>query len=52
MVAVVGAIGVALVGVIGNTLTYSWAYAVLGVLAVIAVITILIVDDKLVGRNL
>ncbi|MGB4660932.1 MAG: MFS transporter [Mobilitalea sp.] len=52
MVAVVGAFGVAIVGVIGNMFSYATAYGVLCVLAVIATIVVAGVDDKLVGKDL
>lgn len=52
LVAVVGAFGVSLVGVLGNVFSYVIAYMVLAVLAVSATVVITFVDDKLVGRNL
>lgn len=52
MVAVVGAIGVSLVGVLGNTISYVVAYAVLGVLALVALIVIWRTDDSMLGRDI
>ena len=51
MVAALGALGVSIVGVLGNTFTYAVAYGVLAVLALIAAIVIFFVDDSLIGRN-
>jgi hypothetical protein len=51
MVAAIGALGVSLVGVIGNTFSYAVSYAVLAVLAVIATIIMVSLDDSLIGRN-
>ena len=51
MVAALGALGVSIVGVLGNTFTYAVAYGVLAVLALIAAIVIFFVDDTLIGRN-
>lgn len=52
MVAVVGAIGVSLVGVLGNTFSYAVAYGVLAALAAIALFVMMRVDDSLIGRNI
>lgn len=51
MVAALGALGVSIVGVLGNTFTYAVAYGVLAALAVVAAIVTLFVDDSLIGRN-
>ena len=51
MVAAIGALGVAIVGIIGNTFSYAVAYGVLAVLAVVAVIVVFTLDDSLLGRN-
>ena len=51
MVAALGALGVSLVGVLGNVFSYAFAYGVLAVLAFIAIIVIYFVDDALIGRN-
>lgn len=52
LVACVGAAGVALVGVLGNTFSYAVAYGVLAVLAVLATIVIATIDDSLIGRDI
>ncbi len=49
LVAVIGALGITIVGGLGNTVGYSYAYLVLAVLAVIAIIFILVVNDSYVG---
>jgi len=51
MVAAIGALGVSVVGVLGNTFSYAVAYGVLAVLAVIAIIIMVTLDDRLIGRN-
>ena len=51
MVAAIGAFGVSVVGIIGNTFSYAVAYGVLAILAVIATIVIITLDDSLLGRN-
>ena len=51
MVAAVGALGVSVVGIIGRSVNYGVAYGVRAVLAVIAIVLISLVDDKLIGRN-
>ena len=52
LVAVVGALGMTIVGGIGNAGPgYGVAYMVLGVLAVIGTIIMFTVDDSLVGRD-
>ena len=51
MVAAIGALGVAVVGIIGNNFSYAVSYGVLGVLAVIAVMVVLTLNDDLLGRN-
>ncbi len=53
LVAVVGAIGITLVGGLGNSAPgYGVAYIVLGVLALIGCIIMCTVDDKQVGRDI
>ena len=53
LVSVVGALGMTIVGGIGNSPAgYGTAYLILGVLSVIGVIIIATVDDSLVGRDL
>ncbi len=51
MVAALGALGVSIVGVLGNMFSYAVSYGVLAVLAFIALIVIYFVDDTLIGRN-
>lgn len=52
-VAVVGAIGITIVGGVGNSPAgYGVAYAILGVLSVIGVIVMCTVDDSLVGKDI
>lgn len=51
MVAAIGALGVAVVGILGSTLSYPVAYGVLAVLAVMAFVVINFVDDTLIGKN-
>lgn len=51
MVAALGALGVSIVGVLGNVFNYAVAYGVLAVLAFAAVIVISFVDDQLIGKN-
>ena len=51
MVAAIGALGVSVVGVLGNTFSYAFAYGVLAVLAAIATIIMITLDDSLIGRN-
>ncbi len=51
MVAAIGALGVSIVGVLGNTFSYAFAYGVLAVLAAIAAILMALLDDSLIGRN-
>lgn len=52
LVAVVGAFGVALVGVLGNAFSYSVAYIVLCILAAIGALVVCFVDEKLIGKDL
>jgi predicted MFS family arabinose efflux permease len=52
LVAVVGALGVALVGVLGHAFSYTVAYIVLCVLAVIGAVVVCFVDEKLIGKDL
>lgn len=52
MVAILGAIGVSLVGIIGNVFSYPVAYAVLAVLAVAATIVTTTIDDSLIGCDM
>ncbi len=49
IVAIIGALGITIVGGLGNTVGYAYAYMVLAVLAAIAILFILIVDDSYVG---
>ncbi len=49
LIAIIGALGISIVGGLGNTVGYSYAYLVLAILAVIAIVFILIVDDSYVG---
>ncbi|MGN0659659.1 MAG: nitrate/nitrite transporter [Emergencia sp.] len=51
MVAAVGALGVAITGIIGNSFTYVIAYAVLGVLAALALIVMMTTSDSYLGRS-
>jgi len=51
MVAALGACGVAIVGIIGNTQSYVMAYEVIGVLSVIALIVIILTPDTKLGRD-
>ncbi len=51
MVAAIGALGVSVVGVLGNTFNYAFAYGVLAVLAAVATIIMITLDDSLIGRN-
>ena len=52
LVAVVGALGMTVVGGLGNAGPgYGAAYMVLGVLALIGTIIMFTVDDSLVGRD-
>lgn len=54
MVAIIGAVGITICGGVGNApgLGYGVAYTILGVLGVLALIVIVFVDDKLIGRDL
>lgn len=52
MVAIVGALGVSLVGVLGHTFSYVVAYAVLAALALAALLVILRTDDSMLGREI
>jgi len=49
LVAVVGALGITICGGLGHTLGYSYAYMVLAMLAVVAIIVTFIVNDAFVG---
>ena len=51
MVAALGACGVAVVGIIGQTQSYVMAYEVVGVLSVIALIVIIFTSDSKLGRD-
>lgn len=51
MVATVGALGVAITGILGQTFSYTIAYGVLGVLAALAFIVMLATPDTYVGRE-
>lgn len=51
MVALVGAMGVAITGILGQTFSYVIAYAVLGVLAAIALVIMISTSDEYLGRN-
>lgn len=51
MVALVGACGVAITGIIGQTFSYTIAYGVLGVLAFIALLIMFATPDTYLGRS-
>lgn len=51
MVALVGACGVAITGIIGQTFSYTIAYGVLGVLALIALLIMFATPDTYLGRS-
>lgn len=51
IVALIGAFGVSIVGVIGHTVSYVAAYTILGIFAIIATLVAVTIDDTLVGRN-
>lgn len=51
LVAIVGALGISICGVLGNTVGYAYAYLFFAVLAVIAVFVNLKIDDTYVGRK-
>lgn len=51
MVALVGACGVAITGIIGQSFSYTIAYGVLGVLAVIALVIMMATPDAYIGRS-
>jgi MFS transporter, OFA family, oxalate/formate antiporter len=51
LTSIVGACGVAIVGILGNTFNYATAYAVLGVLALISIYGVSRLNDTLVGKN-
>ena len=51
LVAIVGALGISLCGVIGNTVGYAYAYLLFAILAVIAVFVDIKIDDTYVGRK-
>ena len=51
MVALVGACGVAITGIIGQSFSYVTAYTVLGVLAALALVVMVITPDTYVGRK-
>ena len=52
LVAALGALGVAVVGVLGHTFSYEVAYGVLCALAVIATIVTFFIDETLIGKDL
>jgi MFS family permease len=52
LVAALGALGVAVVGVIGHSVSYVAAYIFLACLAVVATIVMCFVDDTLIGKDL
>lgn len=52
MVAIVGALGVSIVGVLGHVFSYVVAYGVLAVLAVVALVVIIRTDDSMLGRDI
>ncbi len=52
IVAALGALGVAVVGVIGHSVSYTAAYIFLACLAAVATIVMFFVDDTLVGKDL
>jgi len=49
LVAVIGALGITICGGLGNTVGYSYAYIVLAVLAVVAILVAFTVNDSFVG---
>lgn len=49
IVAVIGALGITIVGGLGHTVGYSYAYIVLAVLAVVAILFMVVVNDSFVG---
>jgi len=51
MVATLGACGVALVGIIGNTSSYATAYVVLGILVAIGLVIMIFTSDSKLGRD-
>jgi MFS family permease len=52
LVAILGAVGVGLVGIIGHQVSYFAAYIVLAILALIGAFIMSRVDDRLIGRSL
>ncbi len=51
LVAIVGALGISICGVLGNTVGYAYAYLFFAVLAVIATFVDIKIDDTYVGRK-
>lgn len=51
MVALVGALGVAITGILGQTFSYVIAYGVLGALAALALIVMMATPDAYIGRS-
>ena len=51
LVAIVGALGISICGVLGNTVGYAYAYLFFAVLAVIAVFVTLNINDTYVGKK-
>ena len=47
--AIIGAMGITICGGLGNTVGYSYAYTVLAVLAVVAIVILFFVNDAFVG---
>ncbi len=49
LIAVIGALGITIVGGLGNTVGYSYSYLVLAVLGFIALVLLFAIDDSYVG---
>lgn len=51
LVAVIGALGITICGGVGNTLGYSYAYLILAILGIIAIIFSFLINDSYVGLD-